>query len=49
MFVLMMSSSTMGHVGQKVGHEVKLKENLVNTPEAAMFASAGGNLVRMLS
>ena len=34
-------------LGQKVGHKVKLKENLVNTVEAAYFASAASNVVRM--
>ena len=49
MVVLMISrsSSNMGHVGSNVGHYVKLKENLVNTVEAAFFASAASNLVRM--
>ena len=32
---------------QKVGHKVKLKENLVNTLEAAIFASEVWNFVRM--
>ena len=33
--------------GQKVGHYVKLKDNLVNTPDAAIVASAVRNFVRM--
>ena len=37
----------MGHVGSKVGHYVKLKENLVNTSEAAIFDLAVLNFVRM--
>ena len=41
------SSSNMGHVGSKVGHKVKLKENLVNTVEDATFASEVWNFVRM--
>ena len=32
---------------QKLGQQDKLKENLVNTVEAAIFASASSNLVRM--
>ena len=42
MLVLMIgrSSSNNGHVGSKVVYLIELKENLVNTLEAAIFASA---------
>ena len=33
--------------GQKVGHKVKFMDNLVNTVEATILASAAGNFVRM--
>ena len=39
MFVLMISRSSLklGHLGQKLGHQAKSKENLVNTPEVKFF------------
>ena len=35
------------NIGKKIGHKVKLKKNLVNTLETALFASAVLNFVRM--
>ena len=41
------SSLKLGHLGQKLGHQVKSKENLVNIPKVTFFKQSSGILLKM--